>query len=745
MARAVPALVAALAAAHPCLASTADAARARRAAVAWAAAHAGRMGAPPASAAGREWTRRDASGRALYHVTEFRGGGFVVVAADDRIGPVVAFSGAGTVNPGEDDPLGALLDRDLGARMADLVAGDGGAHHAGPAAAAARSRGRWSRLLGEGTPDGGEGAEDGAGAIGDVRVPPLVFTRWGQRTVGGVAVYNYYTPPGAAGAAGNYYSGCVATALAQVLRHHRFPSWGVGAAKHTIRVSGVSRKEALMGGDGAGGPYEWDLMPDGPLGTSPVAERMAVGRIMHDAGVSVGMDYGPTASSANTLDTGPALTNVFGFAGMARAYNGGANIPAATVRAALDASMDAGLPAILGIERTGGSHAVVCDGYGYSGGAAYHHINLGWGGTDDAWYALPTIDAIAAGRTYTSVYKIVYNAHPALAGQIVSGRVTDSATGAPIAGARVTGAGRSSSTGPTGIFALAGVAPGSTCSVEVAAGGYAAGAKTVVVGASADKTTACGNRPGQDLALASAGTLRFSSWPAEIPEGSAGVPVAVERAGPASGPAAVLVGTAGSGAVHGADFTLSAARLSWADGETGPKHVFVAVADDAESEGQETIVLSLEGAEYAAPGAPSSISVVIPASGGTPFQDWAASSGLSGASAAPGADPDGDRRTNLEEYAFGGDPSDPSSAGMPPRPRLASGALQIEFRRRLGATDTIYVPEFSGDLVHWRGPGAPPEILGSDGQWETVRFTDPGGAAGEGGRFARIRITLSGD
>lgn len=87
-----------------------------------------------------------------------------------------------------------------------------------------------------------------------------------------------------------------------------------------------------MGGDGLGGQYRWDLMPNSPLATSTEFERQAIGRLMHDTRLSIGMDYGPTASSANTLDTRTALVDTFGFAGASSAHSGGANIPGAIWR-----------------------------------------------------------------------------------------------------------------------------------------------------------------------------------------------------------------------------------------------------------------------------------------------------------------------------------------------------------------------------------------------------------------------------
>jgi len=85
--------------------------------------------------------------------------------------------------------------------------------------------------------------------------------------------------------------------------------------------------------------------------------------------------------------------------------------------------LDAGLPVLLGLKGAG-AHAVVCDGYGYHAATLYHHLNMGWTGMEDAWYALPTVDASPA---YNSVQTCVYNIYTSGSGEVISGRATDMA------------------------------------------------------------------------------------------------------------------------------------------------------------------------------------------------------------------------------------------------------------------------------------------------------------------------------
>jgi hypothetical protein len=71
----------------------------------------------------------------------------------------------------------------------------------------------------------------------------------------------------------------------------------------------------------------------------------------------------------------------------------------------LQAEINNQFPVILGIQSSSGGHAVICDGWGKDDvdNSTRYHINMGWGGTDNNWYNLPTI------KNYTSVSEIIYN------------------------------------------------------------------------------------------------------------------------------------------------------------------------------------------------------------------------------------------------------------------------------------------------------------------------------------------------
>jgi len=203
----------------------------------------------------------EGSASAYYYIVELSPQGFVVVAGDDLVEPIVAFAAGGVYDPSPSNPLGALVSRDLAGRVRAVrepaYSLDSETRTRSSAAA-----GKWSRLLERASSlqvsiPGAmtETAICGiTGPISDERVPPLVQSRWSQESVAGLACYNYYTPPGPADSSTNYPCGCVATAMAQVMRFLEYPTKGVGTKSFTIQVDGSSQPRTLRGSDGWGGP-----------------------------------------------------------------------------------------------------------------------------------------------------------------------------------------------------------------------------------------------------------------------------------------------------------------------------------------------------------------------------------------------------------------------------------------------------------------------------------------------------------
>ena len=161
--------------------------------------------------------------------------------------------------------------------------------------------------------------------MSNVWVSPLTQTNWNQTTDNcGNVCYNYYTPylngstvVWTAGDPNNYYCGCAATAMAQLIRFFQFPVNSVLGGSGTIFVgvtNGVyanKQPRTLMGGSGPGGAYNWSNMPCDMDCSDTLPQREEVGALCYDAAVSLSTDFASDGSGAYMSSVPGALTDFF--------------------------------------------------------------------------------------------------------------------------------------------------------------------------------------------------------------------------------------------------------------------------------------------------------------------------------------------------------------------------------------------------------------------------------------------------
>ena len=458
-----------------------------------------------------------ATNGAAFHVVKLAGGGFVVTSADTRLEPVIAFSDGDDLVESDANPLWILLKKDLALRAGASVAAKGTGKASGSIDVGVGNEAKWSRLLGGGSRPVAK-AYQGQSSVSDLRVAPLVQSKWNQDDVGGGHCYNYYTP-------NNYVCGCVATAGAQIMRYFQWPRSTVNIAKFTnpyCKVNGVAQTLTTQGGT-----CDWSLMPLVPNSSITEAQRQAIGKLTSDLGICVGMAYAETGSSVGGYMLAEAFTNRFGYAGALALQWSGDKSGTDDLNHALMSNLDAGLPVEVGIGIDGAKigHSIVGDGYGYSDGTLYYHFNMGWSGQGNAWYAPPALGNFNG--AYNVVDGVVCNVFTNSAdkgGVICSGRVLD-ATGSPIEGAIVSAkkSGRvvgSATTNAKGIYAFVftGLSSWRSTSYTLTAtsGGSSAtksvslkanvGTRIITSGSSFGSyysgTPTVGNRSGQDITIA---------------------------------------------------------------------------------------------------------------------------------------------------------------------------------------------------------------------------------------------------
>lgn len=313
-------------------------------------------------------------GDPVYYALNFSDGGWILVAADDAVTPVLAYSFEGRYQRGDHPPqfdswIIGYARQIAYSRSNDLPAPqDVGTE--------------WERLSSE-TPDGHQ-------IYPDTRdIAPMLTSTWNQGSP-----YNFLCPADPAGPGGHVYSGCVATAMAQVMYYYRWPVTGNG--QHCYNPSGYPQQCADFGST----VYLWNEMVNG---TS--SKDTAMGLIQWHCGIAVNMMYGPGGSGAYSEDAAAALKNYFRY-GPETGLLYKDNYSEEQWVNILKSNLDAGRP--MYYHRFGsGGHAFNVDGYQ---GTNYFHFNWGWGGSYNGYYYLNNLNP--GGNNFTEGQGAIVNIYP---------------------------------------------------------------------------------------------------------------------------------------------------------------------------------------------------------------------------------------------------------------------------------------------------------------------------------------------
>lgn len=216
-------------------------------------------------------------------------------------------------------------------------------------------------------------------------VDPLVSTHWNQD-----CFYNEYCPdaPGygwggwGGGPCGHAYAGCVACAMAQVMKYWDYPTTGFGS--HSYVHSEYGEQSANF----AATTYHWDDMPNEVWNSND-----AVATLMYHCGVSVNMNYGPNGSGAQSADVETAMRSYFGYCGAK--YRQKSSYQEEAWIAMLKAELDLSHPIYYSGANGDSGHAFVCDGYDNNDNM---HFNFGWSGGGDGYYSTYDVNGFNQGQ-----------------------------------------------------------------------------------------------------------------------------------------------------------------------------------------------------------------------------------------------------------------------------------------------------------------------------------------------------------
>lgn len=314
------------------------------------------------SANSNQTTRSSEANNNLFYVFNQSGAkGFVIVAADDAVKPILAYSYKNTFNA-DDIPCNvkALLDTYRSAISTAIANGDDASS-------------QWQA----GTTRAADATE------GDF----LIKTQWSQHYP-----YNAQTPM----LGGSHcVTGCVATAMAQVMNYWKYPLRGTGS--HSYYWPGGDKTLSADFTE----PFDWDNMKDTYSYDEPITadEEQAISHLMLQCGISLDMSY-YDQSGARTTTLMNSLVKYFGYSEENIKTNYLDYAGQTEWLKTIKAEIDGGRPVVY----SSNSHCYICDGYNSDD---YLHINFGWGGYDDGFYALMGTNEYLNKTSQNIVYGIV--------------------------------------------------------------------------------------------------------------------------------------------------------------------------------------------------------------------------------------------------------------------------------------------------------------------------------------------------
>lgn len=319
--------------------------------------------------------------------------GFVIFSADDFYRPVIGYSENGAFDINNIPPA-------LSEYLNGIVAGRSASRNTSVAAPDVVAD--WNSLEKTGnlvSRNGGKGSDF------------LVKTKWNQDSP-----YNYCCPADPAGPGGRVYVGCLATAMAQLMRYWCYPINGIGSHCYICGNYGE------ICADFENTTYDWENMPFTLANNSSEAEKMAVGTLGFHCGVTIDMGYGPDGSGGGSIPIVSAMPTYFGYCDNIQFYSR-QDYELEPWCDMLKEHFDMGWPCYYGGCADGGCHAFVCDGYNdYD----LYHFNLGWGGGSDGWYIMDTSPyTTVADAMFNFVPQVVYDATPSAPTDLVVTTVSD--------------------------------------------------------------------------------------------------------------------------------------------------------------------------------------------------------------------------------------------------------------------------------------------------------------------------------
>ena len=247
-------------------------------------------------------------------------------------------------------------------------------------------------------------------------IAPMLTTQWGQSDPYNQSCPDFFSY-------GKTVTGCVATAMAQVMYYHRDKSVTKTTASipsYTCRHGWITNGDTLhvsVDAVPAGSVIDWDNMLDNYKGTTTAEQKKAVADLMFYCGAAVSMDYANSAnggSGAYSKDVPTALKAYFNYSYETELQYRSSFSSDEEWENLIYNELSNHRPVFYSGRNSSSGHAFVCDGYDGNG---YYHINWGWTGTSDGYFLLTSLtpdvqDIGGSNAGYNDGQAVIINAVP---------------------------------------------------------------------------------------------------------------------------------------------------------------------------------------------------------------------------------------------------------------------------------------------------------------------------------------------
>src|SRR5574344_276673 len=219
---------------------------------------------------------------------------------------------------------------------------------------------------------------------------PFITTKWNQDTP-----YNLLCPK--VGSLTHGYTGCVATAMSQILKYYNYPSTSKGSGGYSTVVG----NDTIVRLATINTTYKWNNMSNTYTNNSATTPaNIAVAELMRDAGYGANMEYGTTGSAATNIDATKAFANNFTYNPYSLKYLMKELYTDDEWAQIIYNEIKNKRPILYGgSTKTKEGHAFVFDGINTEGNV---DVNWGWGGACNGWYDIFDLTPSGLGDEFNS-------------------------------------------------------------------------------------------------------------------------------------------------------------------------------------------------------------------------------------------------------------------------------------------------------------------------------------------------------